>query len=78
MICDQDLREKMDILVKLLLWLSIIVMSMMKLLIKTFVIKTFARINALKKEYSNFLCDFLYSKSDIALRKPQNIFPQKT
>ena len=78
MICDQDLREKTDILVKLLLGLSIIVMSMMKLLIKTFIIKTFARINALKKEYSYFLCDFLYSKSDIALRKPQNIFPQKT
>ena len=48
MICDCDLGEKMEISVKLLLSFSIIVFNMMKILVKTFIIKIFAWINVFK------------------------------
>ena len=41
MICDQDLREKMEISVKLLLSFAIIVFNTMELLVKCFVMKLF-------------------------------------
>ena len=47
MICD--LREKMAILVKPLLSFFIIVFNMIKLLVKTFIIKLVAQINLFKK-----------------------------
>ena len=64
MICEQDVREKTEILVKLLLLFSIIVFNMMNLLVQTFVIKLFAQINVLKKVYLPFLCNFSHSKFD--------------
>ena len=42
-------RKKMEILVKLLFWFSIIVFNTMKLLVKTFKIKLFVWINIFKK-----------------------------
>lgn len=65
MIYDQDLREKIDILVQLLLLFSIIVFNIMKILVKTFIIKPFVRINEIHKKRAIFLCHFFYLKYDI-------------
>ena len=46
---SQRKERKMEILVKLWLSFSIIAFNMMKLLVKTFIIKLFARINVFKK-----------------------------
>ena len=48
MISDQDLREKIEMLVKCLLSFTVIVFHMMKLLVKIVIIKLFARINIFK------------------------------
>ena len=41
------------------------VFGMMKLLVKTFIIKLVAQINVFKKVWLPFLWDFLYSKYDV-------------
>ena len=64
-IYDQDLREKIDILVQLLLLFSIIVFNIMKILVKTFIIKPFVRINEIHEKRAIFLCHFFYLKYDV-------------
>ena len=54
MICDQDYRDRMEILVKFLLSFSVIVLSIMKLLIKTFLMELFSQINRFKKVWMTF------------------------
>ena len=58
MICDQDLREKIEI-IKLLLSFSFTVFNLMKLLPKTFILKLYAQINILKKVELPFCVIFL-------------------
>ena len=58
MICDQDLSEKMEIIVKLLLSFSVIVFDMMKLLIKTFIMKVYTRIDVFKEISITFCVTF--------------------
>ena len=48
MVCDKNLKEKIEISVKLLLSFSITAFNKMKLLAKTFRIRVFAQINVLK------------------------------
>ena len=55
---DLDLRNKMEILVKLLLLFAIIVFSMIKHLVIYLFIKILAQINVFEKSTVNFLCDF--------------------
>ena len=60
-----DLRQRSQrILLKLLFSFAVIVFNMMKLLVKTFIMKLFAQINKFRKSINTFLCDFLYSKFD--------------
>ena len=54
MICDQDYRDRMEILVKFLLSFSVIVLNIMKLLIKTFLMELFSQINRFKKVQMTF------------------------
>ena len=55
---DLDLRNKMEILVKLLLLFPIMVFSMIKHLVIYLFIKILAQINVFEKSTANFLCDF--------------------
>ena len=49
MICEQDLRKKIEILGKLFFEFSVIVLNMMKLLVVLFITKLFGEINGFKK-----------------------------
>lgn len=63
MICGQDRREKMEMLVNVLLSFFTIFLNMMKLLVTIFVITLFA-VPTLKSRAA-VLCQFLYSKYGI-------------
>ena len=54
MICEEDLREKMEVLVKLLLLFSIMVLCLIDVLVKTFTIKLFTRNRSIQKGITTF------------------------
>ena len=63
MLCDQNVREKMEILVELL----------MMLLLKTFIMKLFAQTKYIQKSVATFRIWFSYSKYDVKYSSSERV-----